>query len=200
MLTFAVLSGGRAGSANAGGLQHFLIQLPHDPRFAGLLLRARSDAESPFGALHLGFGRLVVEAAPYVANACWRFARRMCLLRKCGPSGRGARGAKVLPRPERLGVAGLVGACARSGLLLASDGMMRCSWLWSPIVRQAPCRRATILASSHASPVQFSHRAIPGRNDNKSCVVLINLPIMVAMHALPCSPLATVIWRAASWQ
>jgi hypothetical protein len=100
MLTFAALSGGRAGSANAGGLQHFLIQLRHDPRFAGLLLRARSDAESPFGALHLGFGRLVVEAAPYVANACWRFAWRMCLLRQCGPSGKKERGEQKCCRDQ----------------------------------------------------------------------------------------------------
>jgi hypothetical protein len=38
---------------------------------------AQSNAAGPFGALHLGFDRLVVEAAPYVADACWCFVRRM---------------------------------------------------------------------------------------------------------------------------
>ena len=59
--------------SQACALQQFLVELLHDLRLAALLLRARSDAAGPFGALHLGFGRLVVEAAPYVADACWRF-------------------------------------------------------------------------------------------------------------------------------
>jgi hypothetical protein len=92
MLTVAMLSGRRVGPANAGALQHFLIQLLHDLRLAGLLLRARGDAGGPFGDLHLGFSRLVVEAAPYVADACWRVAWRICPSRTCGPSGKKERG------------------------------------------------------------------------------------------------------------
>jgi hypothetical protein len=82
------LSDRRAAPASTGALQQFLIKLLHDLRLAVLFLRAQSNAASPFGALHLGFGRLVVEAVPYVADACWRCVRHTCLLRKCGPSGK----------------------------------------------------------------------------------------------------------------
>src|ERR1700733_12728792 len=71
---------------SAGVRQQLLIELLHRLRLAALLLRVRSDAASPFGTLHLGFGRLMVQAVPYVANACWRLVRRKCLVRKCGPS------------------------------------------------------------------------------------------------------------------
>lgn len=195
-----MLSGRRVSPAGAGAPQHFLIQLLHDLRFLGFLLRAGSDAESPFGALHLGFGRLVVETAPYVANACWRFARRMCLLCKCGPDGKKERGEQKYCRNQNGSAWQVWLALARRLAFFRNLSGRRCSWLWFPIVRQAPCRRGTILASSHASPVRFSHPAIPARNNNKSCVVFINLPTMVAMHALPCSPLDTVIWRAAWWR
>ncbi len=87
-LAVSLLSGRRAGPASTGAHQQFLIEMLHDLRLAALFLRARSDAASPFGALHLGFGRLMVEAAPYVADACWRFVRPTCLLRKCDPSGK----------------------------------------------------------------------------------------------------------------
>ena len=95
-----MLSGRAAGPASAGAQQHFLIQLLHDLRFAGLLSRARSDADSPLGTLHLGFGRLVVEAAPYGTDARWHFARRMRLLRECGPSEKKERGEQKYCRNQ----------------------------------------------------------------------------------------------------
>jgi hypothetical protein len=85
-------SGRRRGlCASVWALQQFLVELLHDLRLAPLLLRARSDAVGPFGALDLGFGRLVVEAAPYVADACRRFVWCRCLSRKGGPSGKNER-------------------------------------------------------------------------------------------------------------
>jgi hypothetical protein len=38
--------------------------------------------------LHLGFGRLVGEAAPNVVDACWRFVWCWCLSRESDPSGK----------------------------------------------------------------------------------------------------------------
>jgi len=82
------LFGYRAGHVGTGILQQFLVKLSQDPRIAALLLCAWSNPASPFGALHLGFGRLVIEAAPYIVYACWGFVRHTCLLRPCDPDGK----------------------------------------------------------------------------------------------------------------
>ncbi|HUN40869.1 MAG TPA: hypothetical protein VMU81_11300 [Acetobacteraceae bacterium] len=62
------------------------IKLLHNLRFAPSLSRAWSDALRPFSALHFGFGRLVVETAPYIVNAWQRLVWRMCALRESGPA------------------------------------------------------------------------------------------------------------------
>ncbi len=71
-----------------GVLQYFLIELLHNPRLVALFWRTWSNATSPFGALDLGFDRLVVEAAPYIVDPCWSFVAQTCLLRTRDPSGK----------------------------------------------------------------------------------------------------------------
>ncbi|HUB49489.1 MAG TPA: hypothetical protein VMB73_31335 [Acetobacteraceae bacterium] len=88
---FRTIEPRRWSSASASAPQQLLVDLLHDPRFAALFLRARGDAAGPFGALHLGFGRLMSEAAPYIVDACWRFVWGRCLSRKSGPSGKNER-------------------------------------------------------------------------------------------------------------
>lgn len=83
-----MLSGRRASTVSVGIRQQFLTEPPYDLRFTASFLCARSDATSPFGASHLEFGRLVVEAVPYVANTYSRFVRRTSLSCKCSPSGK----------------------------------------------------------------------------------------------------------------